>query len=92
MLKTVCLAMTISIAMAVQSAEAQDIREYVVKKTESALEIDGLLSELEWEAAEFTETFIKYTDGSVQQYLTQAKMLWDDRYFYIAFTCEDIDV
>lgn len=71
---------------------AQEIREYVVKKTTSRSNIDGQLTEPDWEAAALTEKFIIYWDGSVTNLTTQAKLLWDDQFLYIGFICEDPDV
>jgi len=73
-------------------AQPQVIREYTVKKTYGALEIDGQLSETEWQAAALTEPFLIYQDGSTTRLNTQAKFLWDEQYLYIGFICEDPDV
>jgi len=72
--------------------QSQETREYVVKKTNSRLVIDGKLTEPEWEAAALTERFVIYYDGSVTNLSTQAKLLWDDEFLYIGFICEDPDV
>jgi hypothetical protein len=71
---------------------AQDIREYEVKKTTSALEIDGRLNEPQWQAADVTERFIHHQDGAATILSTRAKFLWDDHYLYVGFISEDPDV
>jgi len=71
---------------------AQEIREYQVKKTESEPEINGRLDEPQWQAAALTERFIHHQDGAPTILSTQAKFLWDDNYLYIGFICEDPDV
>ncbi|MDP4186078.1 MAG: carbohydrate-binding family 9-like protein [Bacteroidota bacterium] len=59
---------------------------YVCYKTSAPLKIDGLLNEPAWKAAEWTSYF-KDIEGDVRpepRYKTRAKMLWDDKYLYIA--------
>ena len=87
------LVMTVIMLFLVPSQmNAQEIREYIVKKTESIFEIDGRLDEAQWQAAALTERFIHHEDGAATILSTQAKFLWDDKYFYIGFICEDPDV
>ena len=69
-----------------------DLHTYKVKKASSALTIDGRLDESDWNKAKLTEKFVVYTDGSVAVLPTQAKMLWDNDYLYIAFIMTDEDV
>jgi hypothetical protein len=71
---------------------AQEIREYVVKRSTSTMVIDGQLAEAAWQGAGLTEKFVIYRDGTPTSLSTQAKILWDDRYLYVAFICEDPDV
>jgi hypothetical protein len=70
----------------------QTIREYTVQRALSPPVIDGKLTEPDWQAAAFTEKFVKYQDGSATQLDTEAKFLWDDDYLYIGFVCQDPDV
>ncbi len=72
--------------------QTQEIREYIVKKTSTTIEIDGLLNEPDWENAAFTEKFVIYNTGAETRLSTKAKMLWDDTNLYISFTSEDPDV
>jgi hypothetical protein len=71
---------------------AQEIREYIVKRSTAELNVDGQLIEEEWKAAPLTERFVIYHDGAVTNLKTQAKLLWDDDFLYIGFICEDPDV
>jgi hypothetical protein len=70
----------------------QSIREAVVKKSPAPPLIDGRLTEPQWQAAAFTEKFVKYQDGGAMLLTTQANFLWDDGYLYVGFVCEDPDV
>jgi len=82
----------VAILLFVNQLIAQEIREYEVKRTVSALNIDGQLIEEDWQAAALTERFIIYYDGSETVLATMSKFLWDDNYLYIGFVCEDPDV
>ncbi|NRA36378.1 MAG: carbohydrate-binding family 9-like protein [Polyangiaceae bacterium] len=57
--------------------------------------IDGKLDEAEWKTAANTGRFIDVTTGQPNKKFPvngSAKMLWDDKGFYIAFQVEDSDV
>lgn len=61
-------------------------RGYVCHHTPTPIVIDGKLDDLPWRTAPFTEYFIDI-EGDVKtrpHFRTQAKMLWDDTYFYVA--------
>lgn len=73
-------------------AAAQTIKEYTVKRTDTPITIDGNLDEAVWQAAQPTDAFVIYTDGSTPTHLTHAKLLWDDTYLYAAYVAEDNDV
>lgn len=70
----------------------QYIPEYIVKKTITPLNIDGKLTKPEWQAAPATDKFITLDSGKAAHLSTQAKFLWDDKYLYIGFICEDPDI
>jgi hypothetical protein len=70
----------------------QTVREAVVKKTAFEPLIDGLLAETQWQAAGFTEKFVKYQDGGATGLSTRAKFLWHDKRLFLGFVCEDPDV
>ena len=60
-------------------------RGYVCYRTEQPIVIDGKLDDLSWRYAPWTDYFIDI-EGDVKprpRFRTQAKMLWDDDYFYV---------
>ncbi len=61
-------------------------RGYVCQYTDTPIVIDGKLDDLAWRTAPFTEYFMDIEGPQKPQpkYRTQAKMLWDDKYFYVA--------
>ena len=60
-------------------------RGYVALRTSGPLNIDGRLDDAAWAAAPWTDLFVDIEgDAKPKPALnTRAKMLWDDRYFYI---------
>ena len=59
---------------------------YVCFRALDAIKIDGNLDEESWKAAPWTDAFVDI-EGDVRprpRFQTRAKMLWDDRYFYVA--------
>ena len=63
-----------------------------ILRTNQPMYIDGNLDEPAWQAApDFTPfVFTWYESGTQEQ--TEAKMLWDDRFLYVAFTCTDAHI
>ena len=92
MIQAVCSLVAVVMVCFPVASGAQEIHEYEVRRTLSPIQIDGRLTEPEWDAAPLTETFVKYADGASVRFPTQAKLLWDDTNLYIAFICTDPDV
>ncbi len=69
------------------------VAHYEVQRATSPITIDGRLDEYAWEPAaqinQFERILNHYDPISLP---TRAKMLWDDEYFYFAFTCVDKDI
>jgi hypothetical protein len=65
--------------------------EYTVLRAPGPIRVDGRLSEAGWQAAPRLSSFYTWDGGSAED-LTVCRMLWDDRYLYIAFECQDQDV
>jgi hypothetical protein len=66
-------------------------RGYVCYKPAGPIHIDGLLNESSWNNAPKTDAFadISGYDFPKPQHHTSAKMLWDDKYLYIAAELEE---
>ncbi|MDP2984907.1 MAG: sugar-binding protein [Candidatus Latescibacter sp.] len=74
------------------STQAQDIKEYTVKRAPGPIVLDGKLNDPGWAEAPLTDKFIIYYNGNAAVYSTQAKMLWDNKYLYVGFINADKDV
>lgn len=66
---------------------------YEVHRTKAPITIDGVLTEEEWGHAPETSPFREvFQPGDLQEARTTAKLLWDDKYLYVAFICWDDDI
>jgi hypothetical protein len=69
-----------------------EISRYTVKRTLGPIEIDGVLDEPSWTAAQTTGPF-GLNDGSGRpENRVEARLVWDDERLYFAFDCEDSDL
>jgi hypothetical protein len=66
--------------------------EYVVHRTRGPVQIDGVLAEPTWDAAEKAAPFVRSVDGKRASAATEARLLWDDENLYVAFLAEDANV
>ena len=66
-------------------------KQYVCRRAATAVVIDGKLDEPAWADAPWTDPFadIEGEGKPRPRFATRAKMLWDDRYFYIAASLEE---
>jgi len=66
-----------------------DLHEYTVMRTTEKMVIDGILDEQDWARAKSTGpfTFPWWKEGEQEQ--TEVKMLWDDTFLYVSYTCDD---
>jgi hypothetical protein len=69
-------------------------RGYVCRRTSVPPSIDGRLDEAAWRAAPATEPFLDIEGPSrpAPRFGTTAKLLWDDRFLYVAAEMEEPDV
>ncbi|MFC1454101.1 carbohydrate-binding family 9-like protein [Verrucomicrobiota bacterium] len=65
--------------------------KYECRKTDEIITIDGRLDEDAWRRAP-AMPFVGITDGSKPPFITEAKMLWDDKYLYAAYYFEEPDL
>ena len=63
----------------------------ISKCTNSAIKIDGVLSEPEWESCETATDFVEIEPGDnvKSKVITEVKLIYDDNYLYAAFICYD---
>ena len=66
-------------------------RGYVCYRASEAPKIDGRLDDVAWQAVPWTEDFrdIEGDGRPKPRFRTRAKMLWDDKYFYIGAELEE---
>jgi streptogramin lyase len=71
---------------------AAEIPRYVVNRIDSKIQIDGRLDEAAWRnATELSKfKFAWWKSGKKEQ--TVARMLWDDKFLYVSYQCEDAHV
>jgi hypothetical protein len=75
-------------------SQPEYIRSYVCYKSSGPIAVDGKLTEPSWQKAEWTSLFadIEGDKRPGPRFATRAKMLWDDKYLYIAAELEEPDV
>ncbi len=68
-----------------------DFQKYLCYRTTEKISIDGKLDEYSWERADYTSLFvdIEGSNKPAPLYDTRVKMLWDEKYFYIAARLEE---
>lgn len=66
--------------------------EYVVHRAAGPIRIDGILAESAWDRAQVAGPFVRSLDGKPASAATEARLLWDDDFLYVAFAAEDADV
>ena len=79
------------------AAHAQTIPaplSYDCHRTPTPIHIDGKLDDPAWQKAPWTSDFvdIEGTAKATPRFRTRAKMLWDDKYLYIAAELEEPNV
>ena len=68
---------------------ADDLPQYTVHRADGDILVDGHISETAWRNAATFEDFVFPWWKSGKQEQTVARMLWDDRYLYVAYECSD---
>ncbi len=76
-------------ALSLPALASADLPQYQVMRTTGKITIDGILDEADWAAAKPVGDFQFpwWKSGDKEQ--TEAKMLWDDTFLYVAFFCYD---
>ena len=75
-----------------QKVPVQRPPQYTCYRAVGAITIDGHLAEPAWRKAPKTPPFVHITSGEAVPFNTQAMMLWDNEYFYVAYVIEEPDV
>ena len=66
---------------------------YDIKRAPAKITIDGVIAEKEWGKAPVMDGFSDvFQPGREVKYPTTARMMWDDKYLYVAFECIDPDI
>ena len=75
------------------NVKAPEPKKIVARKIKpGTIKLDGKLDEPGWKDAFSTGLFVNTMDGSAAAQKTEAKVLWDDKFVYVAFSMEDKDV
>ncbi len=88
---TLPLGVPATVKFSTERAEMPKPKGYVCYRAASPPAIDGKLGDAAWKTAAWTEPFVDI-EGDLKiapRFRTRAKMLWDDRYFYIASEMEE---
>jgi hypothetical protein len=67
------------------------LKSYICYKSIDNITVDGNIKEKSWEKSDWTDFFVDI-EGSKKpepRYKTRVKMLWDDKYFYVAAELEE---
>lgn len=65
---------------------------YEVRRASTPIKIDGRLDEAAWGAAQPVGPFVRNRDGAPVRNVTEAKVLYDERFIYFAFRVGDENV
>jgi hypothetical protein len=87
--KNIILLAALAALACLSPAPAAELPSYSVMRATEKIVLDGILDEEDWKAApSFGDfTFPWYAGGEREQ--TEAKMLWNDDFLYLSFTCRD---
>ena len=98
MLKTAIIFLALGSLCLAQPIEKPRIefspKKYICFRTDHQLSIDGKLEEPAWGKAKWTDDFVDIEGPSkpAPRFRTRAKMLWDEKYFYIAAELSEPDI
>jgi hypothetical protein len=92
-LGVLCLATLITFAEPGQRGQAEPL-SYDCSRATTAIHIDGKLDDPAWDTAKWTSDFvdIEGTAKPIPRFRTRVKMLWDDKFLYIAAELQEPNV
>src|SRR5215831_16087572 len=67
-------------------------KRYVARMVAKAPKIDGKLDDLAWTSTPSTGAFVNTMTGASVDQKTEAKLVWDSKFLYVAFENADTDV
>jgi len=72
-------------------ASAQSPKRYVCRRAAAPVQVDGRIDDAAWTKARWTDWFVDIQGLAMAKprFRTRAKMLWDDKYFYLAAELEE---
>src|SRR5882672_4412585 len=67
-------------------------KQYFTQRLNSIITLDGIPSEEGWNQVEWGGDFTQYTpnEGKAPSQQTNFKILYDDKFLYIAYSCHDL--
>jgi hypothetical protein len=67
-------------------------KKYFTQQANSAITLDGIPAEDAWKAVEWGGTFVQYqpNEGQPASQATNFKILYDEKFLYIAYRCHDL--
>lgn len=91
----IVLISTLCLAQPIQTPSIEfSPKKYICYSAGEKIRVDGKLNEAAWDKAEWTDDFVDI-EGAIRptpRFRTNAKMLWDEKYFYIAAKIEEPDI
>jgi hypothetical protein len=67
-------------------------KSYVARRVSKGPKLDGKLDDAVWKDAPSTGVFTNTMNGSPADQKTEAKLLWDGKFLYVAFDNQDTDI
>lgn len=84
------IAATVPVKTAAKPETAR--KRYVARRASGTIKVDGKLDEPAWKDAPSTGPFVNTLTGGPADQLTEAKLLWDDKFLYVGFENADTDI
>src|SRR5918911_1869643 len=72
--------------------QTRPLPAYEVARTTTPIRVDGRLDDPAWAKVTGVGEFVNNADGSPAAYKTEAKLLYDDKFLYVAFRCADENI
>lgn len=73
-------------------AKAEPRKRYVARMIKQPIKLDGKLDDAAWSEAASTGPFVNTLTGAAAEQKTEAKLLWDNKFLYVAFDNSDTDI